>query len=386
MRIGIIGTGNMGRTLGGIWASAGHEVFFGARKPEIASEAEHLARAQATSAVGSGTNQQAAEFGDVLLYCPRAVDPQDVLCNASVLGGKVLIDLNNVAIPSGFRFETHSESLAEKLQRQAPDAVVAKAFNMLAQEVFGVDRAEREDKGVSVLIATDDPEARNLVEILARDLGLTPVNAGPLRNARLLESAADLVRYLIGGAGLGPLATLSVRALSPGSAKSLYGGRRASTLQTDEGHRNLPRGQPVEVESSGVIDASLESVWNLVSDFNSVARWHPDVTESRLESGKAREAGAVRLVHLRNGMAIRERLVAISPEDHFYKYAVIESPLPLREHESTVRFIPINESRTQVTWTARFEVIAGDAKAFGEAVKTGVLDLGIDGLRKAALG
>jgi len=54
-------------------------------------------------------------------------------------------------------------------------------------------------------------------------------------------------------------------------------------------------GNRVEVESSGVIDAPLERVWNLVTDFNNVSRWHPDVTESCLESWSGREPGSVRL-------------------------------------------------------------------------------------------
>ena len=142
-------------------------------------------------------------------------------------------------------------------------------------------------------------------------------------------------------------------------------------------------GNRVEVESSGVIDAPTEEVWNLVSDFNNVSRWHPDVTESRLESGSGREPGAVRSVRLRNGMSIRERLVAISTEDHFYTYSVIGSPLPIGEHESVVRFIPLGKLQTKVIWTARFEVIEGDPKALADGVKAGVLDLGIDGLRQA---
>lgn len=144
-------------------------------------------------------------------------------------------------------------------------------------------------------------------------------------------------------------------------------------------------GQHVEVESSALLDAPLEKVWNLVRDFNNIGRWHPDVIESRLESGSGQEAGAERSVRLRNGMSIRERLLAISPEAHSYKYSVIESPLPMRDHESTVQLTPINDSRTRVTWTARFQVMEGNAKAFGEGVKAGVLDAGIEGLRQAAM-
>ena len=64
-------------------------------------------------------------------------------------------------------------------------------------------------------------------------------------------------------------------------------------------------GRRVEVESSGIIDAPLEKLWDLVSDFSNLAHWHPDVTECRLESGSARQAGAVRSVRLRNGISIR---------------------------------------------------------------------------------
>jgi Polyketide cyclase / dehydrase and lipid transport len=81
----------------------------------------------------------------------------------------------------------------------------------------------------------------------------------------------------------------------------------------------------IEVESSGVIDAPLENLWQLLSDFNIVAQWHSDVTESHLESGSGREAGSVRSVRLRNGISIRECLLAISPQDHSYRYSVIES-------------------------------------------------------------
>src|ERR1700730_2960064 len=137
----------------------------------------------------------------------------------------------------------------------------------------------------------------------------------------------------------------------------------------------------IGVESLGVIDEPIENLWRLVSDFNNVAQWHPDVTESRLESGSGKEAGAVRSVRLRNGITIRERLLAISTQDHFYTYSVIESPLPIRDHESTVRFTSLNDSQTRVNWTASFVVIEGDAKAFADGVKAGVLDLGIEGIR-----
>ena len=140
----------------------------------------------------------------------------------------------------------------------------------------------------------------------------------------------------------------------------------------------------VEIESSGVIDAPVEALWDLVSDFSNVVRWHPDVTECRIVSGSSTEAGAVRRLRLRNGVSIRGRLIAISPQDRFYTYSVIESPLPIRDHRSTVRFTSLNPSQTQAHWSAQFEVLEGDPKTLADGVKAGVLDLGIAGLRRAA--
>ena len=77
MKIGIIGTGNMGRVLGGLWAQAGHEVFFGARSPQPA--------------------EAAAAFGDALLYSPRGIDPAHVVPETQLFDGKIVIDLNNWA-------------------------------------------------------------------------------------------------------------------------------------------------------------------------------------------------------------------------------------------------------------------------------------------------
>jgi NADPH2:quinone reductase len=180
------------------------------------------------------------------------------------------------------------------------------------------------------------------------------------------------------------LATLSIVIVEPRHSKRSFRGRRASTLHGEEGERFMSLAQKVKIESSGVINAPLPKVWDLLREFNNVSQWHPDVIESRIESGSDREPGAVRAIRLRNGMSLRERLVAISPNDHFYKYSVIDSPLPIRAHESTVRLVSRSPSQTEIKWTAEFEVTDGDPHTLAAGVKTGVLDLGIDGLRRAA--
>ncbi len=131
MKIGIIGSGNMGRSLGTLWAEQEHQVFFGARDAE-----KGRAVAQAVLGTQGGTNDEAAAFGDVLLWTARGANPASVLASIDILAGKILIDCNNSEIPEGFAFPPIVQSLAEKLQAEVPHTRVVKAFNTIAQEVF----------------------------------------------------------------------------------------------------------------------------------------------------------------------------------------------------------------------------------------------------------
>src|SRR5260370_39330018 len=125
---------------------------------------------------------------------------------------------------------------------------------------------------------------------------------------------------------------------------------------------NAAHVSPATVAHSELIDAPVDELWQLLSDFNNVAVWHPDVVHSRIESGTGTQAGAVRAIRLRDGTPVREMLLAISSTDHSYTYAVIEAPLPLRNHRSTVKLESLGSTQTRVTWTADFEAGAGGAE------------------------
>lgn len=220
MKIGIIGTGNMGRTLGVRWARAGHQVFFGSRD---------LGKAEAAAAECAGSAQAgdvdaAARFGDVVLYTVRAHFPSRVLKNPGALSGKIVIDCNNSAILGldipdpdrrpGLHFVTPHPSLAERLAADAPDARVVKAFNTMSAQTIALDRDRLAPHRVSVYLCSDDDEAKKVVKGLAEDLGFVGMDCGELERARLVESVGDFIRFQIIGMGLGPLATISIDVLS----------------------------------------------------------------------------------------------------------------------------------------------------------------------------
>ncbi len=226
MKIGIIGSGNMGRSLGILWAEQKHEVFFGSRTTE---KGQAVAESAGNNTQG-GTNDEAAAFGDVLLYTIRGVNPSEVLTSINVLDGKILIDCNNYEIPENFAYPAIEYSLAEKLAEQVPQARVVKAFNTMAQEVFELSPQPLKEYNVSVFVAGDDDDARKIVMNLAADIGFVPVDCGELRFARLLEGLGDFIRYLIIGQKLGSYATISVETL-PEAENSRLGGRQASSLK-----------------------------------------------------------------------------------------------------------------------------------------------------------
>ncbi len=95
MKIGIIGTGNMGRTLGLRWASGGHSVLFASRDKTKAREA---VAACGSDGARAGDFDSAAEFGEVILYTVRDPLPSALLTAPEALSGKIVIDCNNSVI------------------------------------------------------------------------------------------------------------------------------------------------------------------------------------------------------------------------------------------------------------------------------------------------
>jgi 8-hydroxy-5-deazaflavin:NADPH oxidoreductase len=225
MKIGIIGSGNMGRSLGILWAEQGHAVFFGARTAEKGrAVAEFAGRG-----TQGGTNDEAAAFGEVLFYSARGVHPAEVLTSTQVLTGKIIIDPNNSIIPAEFAYKPITQSLAEILAEQVPQAIVVKAFNTMAQEVFELAPEPLNSHRVSVFVASDDAIARQTVMQLAEAIGFVPIDSGSLRNARMIETIGDFIRFLIIGQQQGGYATISVNVL-PHAEQQRLGGRQASNL------------------------------------------------------------------------------------------------------------------------------------------------------------
>ena len=198
MKIGIIGTGQIGTAVGTQWTKATHQVMFGSRSPE---KALALAREMGTHACG-GSYAEAARFGDVLLLAVPYAAAEETLGLMGALAGKVLIDATNpigagMALTIGF-----STSAAEEIARLAPGARVVKAFNAIFASVIQ-EGGHFGDQRAAGFYCGDDAEAKQLTAALVRDCGFEPVDAGPLAHARYLEPMAALIVALGYGQGMG---------------------------------------------------------------------------------------------------------------------------------------------------------------------------------------
>lgn len=208
MKIGIIGTGLMGRTLGVRWAGAGHEVLFGSRDATKARDAAH----QAGAAARSGTTDDAAAFGDAILYTVRGVFPSQLLAAPDSLAGKVVIDCNNTDfdMQRGEPLPLPSPSLAEQLALDIPGARVVQAFSTLPYPVLELPREQLAPRRISVFVCGDDAAAKQTVAQLAEQLGFVAVDSGPLRRASLIGALADVIRIQIIAMGRGYFTTMSL--------------------------------------------------------------------------------------------------------------------------------------------------------------------------------
>jgi len=190
MKIGTIGAGNLGGTVGELLADAGHEVMFSSRHPK---ELKPMANRIGPNA-HTGSVSEAIEFGDVILLAvPYGAMPQISEDYAEALAGKIVLDAGNP-------FPSRDGPMANKaLEKGAgvatkeflPDARIVRAFNSMSYRTFEKE-AHRDDPQLAVPLAGDDDQALEVAKQLVRDAGFEPVVAGGLEAGKQFDNGSDL--------------------------------------------------------------------------------------------------------------------------------------------------------------------------------------------------
>ena len=187
--IGIIGSGHIGGTIGGLWVKAGHPVMFSSRHPdelkELVANLGPLARA--------GTVAQAIEFGDVIFVAvPYGALPQIGQDNKDALKGKIVLDACNAVLTRDGTIanEADRDGIGVTSQRLLSGTRLVRAFNTLSYMIFARE-ANRPDPKLAIPIAGDDPEAVKAAAGLVRDAGFEPVVVGKLADASRFQRGAS---------------------------------------------------------------------------------------------------------------------------------------------------------------------------------------------------
>ena len=215
MRIGILGTGMVGRTLAEGFVRTGHDVLIGTRDVHSTTSRElpgpggpqgTMADWLAAAAVDLSDLRSTADHGEVLVNATNGGGSIASLSEAGAqyLAGKVLIDVANpLDFTAGFPPTLtikDSDSLGELIQRTFPEARVVKALNTLTAPLM--TRPDLLPEPTTLPIAGNDPDARATVAGLLREFGWTDIlDLGDLSSARGMEMWLPLWLRTMGALG-----------------------------------------------------------------------------------------------------------------------------------------------------------------------------------------
>ncbi|SDM52524.1 hypothetical protein SAMN05216360_102340 [Methylobacterium phyllostachyos] len=186
IRIGVIGAGNIGGTIGALWVKDGHEVMFASRHPEtlapLVSELGPGAKA--------GTPEEAIKFGDaVFIAVPYKAYPDLSKEIGPSLNGKIVLDAGNATQKrdGALYDEVQANGIGATSAKYFSGAKLVRAFNAANYKVFAKEGADggkdRAGGRMAIPIAGDDPDALKVAAGLVRDAGFDPVVVGPIKDA-----------------------------------------------------------------------------------------------------------------------------------------------------------------------------------------------------------
>src|SRR3990172_1103355 len=190
LKIGIIGSGRIGGTLGALWLKAAHEIMFSS----LDLEHDKALAARLGGKARAGTPKEAAAFGEVLLIAvPYSALPQVGRDLGDLLKGKVVLDPSNPIPGRDGEIATWAREKGAGLASAEllPGARIVRAFNAIGASRLP-EAAKRQDR-TGMPIAGDDANAIAVASRLIREIGFEPVVVGPLA----------MGKYLIPGTPLG---------------------------------------------------------------------------------------------------------------------------------------------------------------------------------------
>ena len=145
----------------------------------------------------------------------------------------------------------------------------------------------------------------------------------------------------------------------------------------------------LHVKKSITIAAPADKVWETAKNFNGLNTWHPALASDEIVSGTNNTVGAMRLLTLKGGGTIKEKLLEFDDTGHRFRYSIVEGVVPVSHYVSNFVVTSLGADKTMVTWSGHFKrKNLGDSPADNENDKTatdaisGIYQSGLDNLKK----
>ena len=190
MKVGILGSGIVGRTLGAGFLKHGHQAMIGTRDPDKPEAADWV---RSTPGAKAGTFEEAARFGEIVVLAAlgRVIESIVDLAGPANFSGKTVVDATNPLADEApengiLKYATGpNESLAERIQAKLPQARVVKAFNSVGN---GLMINPQFSQGTPTMFyCGNSGEAKAQVAGVIRQFGWEPYDCGTIISARALE-------------------------------------------------------------------------------------------------------------------------------------------------------------------------------------------------------
>lgn len=192
MKIGILGTGDVGQVLGAGFAGLGHQVKIGSRNPQQEKVQAWVKKTGANAS--SGTFAETASFGEIIVLATLGTGTENAikLAGPKNFSGKIVIDATNPldfskGVPPAMTMG-HTSSLGEQIQNLIPDAKVVKAYNIIGNA--HMINPQFPGGPPDMFICGNDDQAKQKVTEILKNFGWSVIDIGGIEGSRYLEPLA----------------------------------------------------------------------------------------------------------------------------------------------------------------------------------------------------
>ncbi len=139
----------------------------------------------------------------------------------------------------------------------------------------------------------------------------------------------------------------------------------------------------LKVLRSTIMEVSVDTLWDVLRDFNAHSQWHPAIDNSAIEQDQSPlSVGCVRSFTLSDGQQLREKLLSLSDLEMTYSYCLLDTPIPLFNYVAHSRLVPVTDGNLSYwEWEASFNTRVDQEESMMALVGDSIFSTGFKAMR-----